>query len=141
MIRTSFARLVEISALLGVDEDKRKQWGDVLTKLPGWPVMGEKDKSVFGVAFNGDNKPIIAPLHNDSYARDCHPIFPSGALGLKEMRDSGSRTMAHLEPSNRWRRPPPASGWARTPRRICFRPSAASSIFPTASSTTSITCS
>ena len=84
MIRTSFARLVEISALLGVDEDKRKQWGDVLTKLPGWPVMGEKDKSVFGVAFNGDNKPIIAPLHNDSYARDCHPIFPSGALGLKD---------------------------------------------------------
>lgn len=75
LLRMFFKCIVDISAELGVDEERRKNWKDILENLHDFPTFIRKGKKVFRYTTNGTD-------WNDSNTLCIQHIYPCGQIGL-----------------------------------------------------------
>jgi len=74
-IRMLFKNIIEVSEVLGLDEDRRAKWHDILEHISDYPTMEKDGKTVFRLTekgFEWNNYNTLAMQH----------IYPAGMIGL-----------------------------------------------------------
>ncbi|NOU88694.1 hypothetical protein GC102_23510 [Paenibacillus sp. LMG 31460] len=75
MVKALFPAVLEISTVLGVDEDRHAKWKHIIEKLSDFPTFDLNGKRVFRLTEIG------APWREDNTVQLQH-IFPAGLIGL-----------------------------------------------------------
>lgn len=115
LVRNLFQRLLPMSEELGVDEDRRAKWRDILSRLSAFPVQERGGKTLFRYAEEGTawwNSNTLGIQH----------IFPAGAIGLDS--DPKLLEISHnmVEAMNRWADYNGFSSWYTACARIGHNP-------------------
>lgn len=123
-LRMLFAACIRASEMLSCDQDKRRQWQNILDHYADYPCRISSDgKKVFAIGYD-DNGNIIknpwvpdAPDTGCGMCRTTAMVFPAGVLGIKDRKSDAYQiacnTEALLEPCGLLAISPAASVSAR----------------------------
>ena len=115
LVRTLFVNMLAMSRELGVDEDRRGKWQDILERLSGFPVQERNGRTVFRYSEKG-------MAWNDSNTLGIQHIFPAGAIGL----DSDPKLLAisrnMIDAMQRWSDGNGFSSWYTACARVGYDP-------------------
>ena len=80
-IRMIFGNLLEVSGVLGLDEDRRAKWTDILTHISAYPTMEKDGKTVFRLTEKGRD-------WVDGNSLAMQHIYPAGMIGLASDKET-----------------------------------------------------
>ncbi len=72
--------LLEASRILGVDQDRRDQWQEVLAHLPPYPIMFEEGRTLYAQGLRNN----VGAKTKNKVLPELANVFPSGDIGLEE---------------------------------------------------------
>ena len=96
LLRTVFKGIIDMSELLGKDEDRREKWQHIRDHLSAFPTQQRKGRNVFRYTESGMD-------WYDSNTLGIQHIYPAGAIGLSSGQELLELSRNTLEEMGRWR--------------------------------------
>jgi hypothetical protein len=115
LVRTLYKNMISMSQDLGVDEDRRGKWADIIQKISEFPTQQRVGKTVFrysekGTAWWPDNTLGI------------HHIFPACAIGLDSDPKLLEISRNTIDAMNRWNDKNGSSSWYTACAHVGYDP-------------------
>jgi len=115
LVRTLFKNMLSMSRELGIDEDKRAKWQDILDKISAFPLQERDGHTVFRYSEKG-------MAWCDGNTLGIQHIFPAGAIGLDSDPKLLEISRNMIDAMHRWTDNNGFSSWYSACARVGYDP-------------------